>query len=84
MKLLGDASYSIYLFHYTVGLPLALHVQAALGLTPTHWMRITLMLVIDIVCSAAVGIAIHWFVEKPLLKWLRGLNERFVLKERPA
>jgi exopolysaccharide production protein ExoZ len=66
--LLGDASYAIYLSHvFTVQILYKLALPR-IGLDATG---ITAVLA-AMLASAAVGIAIHLWVERPLLKLLRG------------
>ena len=80
LKLLGDASYSIYLFHATIGIRLAIHVLTMLHMPSSNWISATLVLAIFMVISAAIGVAIHWFVEKPVLGRLRRWCERQLFK----
>jgi exopolysaccharide production protein ExoZ len=62
---LGDASYSIYLFH----LPATAIIAHTLG-----YDRPLLFLPTSMVASVLVGLAVHVGVEKPLLKALRWLT----------
>jgi exopolysaccharide production protein ExoZ len=73
LKLLGDASYSVYLFHATIGIRLAVHLLAVLRIAPTNWFSTAAALAIFMTISAGIGIAIYWFVERPLLDRLRVL-----------
>jgi exopolysaccharide production protein ExoZ len=73
LKLLGDASYSVYLFHATIGIRLAVHLLAVLRIAPTNWFSTAAALAIFMTISAGIGIAIYWFVERPLLDRLRAL-----------
>jgi exopolysaccharide production protein ExoZ len=60
---LGDASYSLYLFH-----PLAISALAGLTAMDNPWSFIPE----GIVLSLAVGLAGRWLIEKPTLRLLRG------------
>jgi exopolysaccharide production protein ExoZ len=66
--LLGDASYSIYLVHLF-----------SLGLLRTIWSKLfphigalsaVAFMVAAVVVSAAVGVAVHRLIERPLTKWI--------------
>ena len=66
MKILGDASYAIYLTH-TLTLPV---VQIVLKRAPlTGPVQFAIVMVVSIVISAAVGVAVHKLLEKPFLRW---------------
>jgi exopolysaccharide production protein ExoZ len=80
LKLLGDASYSVYLFHATVGIRLAIHLLAVLRIAPTNWFSAAAALAIFMTMSAGIGIAIYWFVERPVLDRLRHWSERQMFK----
>ena len=70
-KLLGDASYSIYLTHTFVGLVLARRLW---NLTPvTGWPQFIGWGVLSLCVSMAAGVLVYLYFEKPLLKWLRGI-----------
>ena len=71
LKLLGDASYSIYLFHSTVGLRLGLRAITALRLQDNDWFSVSIELAIYLVISVAAGVAMHRILERPLLAWMR-------------
>lgn len=63
-KLLGDASYAIYLFHiHFLSLLLVMSVRIAPGAPPV------LALVIVTVAATALGVGIHLVVERPLVRW---------------
>lgn len=74
LKLLGDASYSIYLTHAVVSLRLAGAVWARLPIDGLQqfigWILTALLL------SIIVGVLVHLYVEKPTLKALRKLWSR--------
>ncbi|MET0271241.1 MAG: acyltransferase family protein, partial [Sphingomonas sp.] len=67
-KLLGDASYAIYLFH-----PLVLFVlrQAFLRLPIAGWPQFLIFFPVAIVVTAACGIVVHLTVETWLARRLR-------------
>jgi exopolysaccharide production protein ExoZ len=69
LLLLGDASYSIYLFH-TIWFGVMRPYLRDFGL-PTASDSIAVML-FSIVSAAMIGIAIHLWIEKPILARLRG------------
>jgi len=75
MRVLGDASYSIYLFH-TLSFLLTRHIIAGSGLTvQTRWGALSHFLVYMGV-AALGGVAIHFMVEKPLTEQLGRLVRR--------
>jgi exopolysaccharide production protein ExoZ len=80
LKLLGDASYSIYLFHATIGIRLAVHVLTTLHMPSSKPFSAAVVLAIFLVISAAIGVAVHWFVERPVLGRLRRWCERQLFK----
>jgi exopolysaccharide production protein ExoZ len=64
LLLLGDASYSIYLWHFPTNsfwdrLAEIVHAPA--------WLAVAIM----VVCGTAFGIAAHLLIEKPIRRWLR-------------
>lgn len=66
-KILGDASYSIYLVH-NPALLCCLELSKRLGNPVASAYSIPVF----ITCAVAAGVLTHYFVEKPLLKWLAG------------
>lgn len=65
LRVLGDASYSIYLFH-TLSFLLTRHIIAWSGLTvQTRWGVLSHFLVYMGIAAIA-GVAVHFIVEKPL------------------
>ncbi len=65
-RLLGDASYSIYLVHFTAfSLLNILYGKVGFFLPPD------LSIVFHVLVALGVSIAYYWWVEKPLLKWLQ-------------
>ncbi|NII27757.1 acyltransferase [Pseudoflavitalea sp. X16] len=64
--LLGDASYSIYLVHFTAFSLLGiLYRQVGFFLPPD------LSIFFQVLVALGISIAFYWWVEKPLLKWLQ-------------
>ncbi len=80
LKLLGDASYSIYLFHLTA-FSLARGIIKYLEIKPIGYGNITVMIMLNIAISIVAGIGVYYLVEKPLLhffrKGLRGAAAKF-------
>lgn len=72
LKLLGDASYSIYLSH-TLALILPRVIISYIPLQ--GWSQFVLFFTMSLIISAATGIAIHYFVERPILDFFK----RFVI-----
>jgi exopolysaccharide production protein ExoZ len=75
LRALGDASYSIYLFHLaTFSLSGALLRHAGVvTTTPGH---IIVAIALQVVVAAAAGLLIHRFVEAPLLRAARHTRRR--------
>lgn len=68
-KLLGDASYSIYLTHVVISLRL---VNTLFKMAPVSgWLQFVSYVSISMILSALIGVLIHLYVEKPMLNWLR-------------
>lgn len=69
LTLLGDASFSIYLFH-----PFALQgvgkISLKIGLHGTEWLDCASVLCAAIVATAG-GVLVHTQIEKPINAWLR-------------
>jgi exopolysaccharide production protein ExoZ len=65
LRLLGDASYSTYLVHFPL-LSLSAKVFVRLGATALPPL---LSFILIFVIVAAIGVAVHLYAEKPLLKW---------------
>ena len=75
LEALGNASYSIYLSHTVIGLPIALALAKRLPLE--GWPQFLVYFAAALVICAAIGYAIHVAVEKPLIRLLRnGLSKR--------
>ena len=67
LRVLGDASYSLYLCHWVV---IALIAKAVPTTSPLLFMSVA------IGGAIVVGLACRQFVEKPLLAWFGGLGRR--------
>jgi exopolysaccharide production protein ExoZ len=72
LKLLGDASYSIYLFHLAT-FKITREVITCLGLSPSGYFNIITILLMHALVSIVAGIVIYYVIEKPLLKTLRNM-----------
>lgn len=68
-KLLGDASYSIYLTHVVISLRLANTLFKMMSVSGL--LQFISYVSIAMILSALIGVMIHLYVEKPMLKWLR-------------
>jgi len=75
LKLLGDASYSIYLFHL-LSFKLARVVVEFLSLKPNGYVNILSIIGIHVLVSVASGIAVYYIIEKPLLRLFRNGFDR--------
>lgn len=65
LQLLGNASYAIYLVHYPLLSGVYKAAQAA-GLSGPAWAPLTYT--VGLVGAIATGVALHWWVERPLLQ----------------
>jgi len=79
LKLLGDASYSIYLFHPAVFEFVRWFIRY-IGLGKEGFLNIVTIVMMQVVTATIIGIFIYYTVEKPMLQGLRNLLER----ARPA
>ena len=75
LKLLGDASYSIYLFHPAVFEQVRWFIRS-IGLGREGYLNIVTIVMLQVVTAIIIGIAIYYVIEKPMLKVLRNLLER--------
>jgi len=82
-RLLGGASYAIYLFH-TIAIGLLVHAGAELGLL--RWIPGWLMLLTGAVVAIGASVVLHIVVERPLMARLRrgGALPRTPAGLRPA
>ena len=75
LKLLGDASYSIYLFH-PAAFQLTRWFISYGGLSREGLVNIVLIVFMQVMTALVIGIAIYYLIEKPMLNGLRNLLER--------
>lgn len=69
-KLLGDASYSIYLTHTVISLWIVTRVMSRLPLGETP-LQFGIMVVASLTVSAVMGVLVYRYVERPMLRVLR-------------
>jgi exopolysaccharide production protein ExoZ len=69
LKGLGDASYSIYLSHIMVGLPLSRKLLAEIAIG--GWAQFLLWVSVSLAVCASTGYLIHVAIERPLLSLFR-------------
>ena len=70
LNLLGDASYAIYLFHWAsfgATKPLVAYLSSSAGEQPT----VAILMISNFIIAVVSGVAIHLFIEKPLLNKIR-------------
>jgi exopolysaccharide production protein ExoZ len=70
-KIIGDASYSIYLTHSLYTGYLCLGVAKVVNLSVIESWLLNAIIVIIFLVSLTIGVAIHYVVEKPLLRFFR-------------
>ncbi len=70
LKILGDASYSIYLFH-PAAFGLTRWFIGSIGFSREGLYHIITIVMLQVVMAIIVGIAIYYFIEKPILNVLR-------------
>lgn len=75
LKILGDASYSIYLFHPAV-FEFVRGFIRYIGLGKEGYLNITTIVIMQVIPAVIIGIVIYYVIEKPMLKGLRALLER--------
>jgi len=75
LKILGDASYSIYLFHPAVFVFVRWYIEY-IGLGKDGYLNIVTIVMLQSVTAIIIGIAIYYAIEKPMLKGLRSVFER--------
>lgn len=69
LKLLGDASYAIYLTHAVISLRLSLNLWSLIPIS--GYPQFIGSMITALALSAAIGVAVHLYFEKPLTHWLR-------------
>lgn len=69
MHLLGDASYSIYLTHTFISLRFSSKIWQKVPLE--GWMQFSGWILLVLIASSIVGIVVHLYIEKPILRLLR-------------
>lgn len=77
LKLLGDASYSIYLFHAAAFVPARALIHF-LEIGSSGYLNVLTIVLVQVAYSIVIGIAVYFLIEKPLLKLLRHLFARAV------
>jgi exopolysaccharide production protein ExoZ len=70
LQLMGDASYAIYLFHW--GAFGAIKPLVAWFGPPPSTLQVALLMAALIATAVLSGIAVHLWVERPILLWARG------------
>lgn len=77
LKSVGDASYSIYLVH-----PMALSLIAKIVAPALRHFRVPLVIpfVVMAIAAVVIGVAVHYFVEKPVLLLLSKRKTVFIQK----
>jgi peptidoglycan/LPS O-acetylase OafA/YrhL len=81
LVVLGDASYSIYLFQ-VFALPGFARLFSAVHLD--RWINIDALVLLIGACSCAAGLVTWKLVEQPLTRWARGLHRPRRLALRPS
>ena len=75
LKMLGDASYSIYLFH-AASFVAARWFIAYLGISKDGYINIAAIVMIQVLFALVICFAIYFFIEKPMLKMFRNMLSR--------
>lgn len=83
LSMLGDASYSIYLWHFLV-FKVLLRLGHAGGLVPSGPIAIGLVLAAQVLLAALIGVAMYQWLERPLLRALRNYFQPSSSKHAPA
>lgn len=69
--LMGDASYSIYLTHTILAIPVVTLVSERIPDTWPRCLPITIHVLLALIAAGLVGVAAYRLVERPTLRWLR-------------
>ncbi len=80
LHLLGDASYSIYLTHTFISLSVSRQIWQQVPIE--GWIQLVVRIMLALVVSSIVGVIVHSYIEKPVLRWLRSKWEVFLSKRR--
>jgi exopolysaccharide production protein ExoZ len=73
--LIGDASYSLYLLHpFLLRALYLLWLKGSVGTVLPLWMFVPA----GIAIASAAAVAIFWYFERPITRWLNGLHSRHV------
>jgi peptidoglycan/LPS O-acetylase OafA/YrhL len=80
-KVLGDASYGIYLWHFPLQLAMVLLVDATLGTRMVF--RQPVFLIVFVVGALIAGFASHRWIERPAQRAIMRLADR-IRADRPA
>lgn len=75
LRELGDASYSIYLFHLSI-YGVASWLFRSLGLVAPTLFNIVVVIPLYLVLASVFGVVVHHLIEKPVLRTLHGLSSR--------
>jgi len=67
LKLLGDASYSIYLTHGVISLKISRYLWSQIPLE--GWGQFIGWIIFSVSICSVIGILVHLYFEKPLLSW---------------
>lgn len=73
LRRLGDASYSIYLFHMAI-VGMAWSLFRSLGLITSTGVNIPLVTALYVVLATTLGFAVHYLIERPMLRYLGDLK----------
>jgi len=83
-KLIGDASYSIYLTHTVISLKIAYKIMPRIPIE--GWIQFISWVILSLGISIVVGVLVHLYFEKPLLKslrvrWMPAARQRSILNK---
>ena len=81
LKLLGDASYSIYLTHTIIPLYFLYKIWPKLPLE--GWLQFIVWVISALLTSSIIGVLVYLYVEKPILNWLRNIWKRAATRRLP-
>lgn len=81
LKLLGDASYMIYLIHFPL---LSLLAKVFIRLGAKELLPAIISFILFPIIAAIAGVGLHLFIEKRLLRYLNSWNKKNVSQEEIA